>query len=104
MSERDTGSVPRQVRHDGPTPAGGAYMIALYDPSGRYVVEVAEYNEAGEQIARTHCAPPAITVRLTDDEYDEALAEEGIEFRQPKRPSPSPPGPPPSAKTPVAAL
>jgi hypothetical protein len=47
----------RVERRDGPTPAGGVYSEAIIDDAGR-VVEVGEYDESGNSIARTYFEAP----------------------------------------------
>lgn len=47
------GGGPTVKRTEGPTPAGGAYALAMYDGEGQ-LLEIVEYDEADHPIARTY--------------------------------------------------
>ena len=56
---------PTPERSEGPTPAGGAYAVALRDDQGR-IVEIIEYDAEGNQLMRTYVrdeAPSTATPR-----------------------------------------
>lgn len=48
-------SMKRQERHDGPTPAGGAYSVGFYD--GDRLVEIVEFDAEDRPIARIYNEP-----------------------------------------------
>ncbi len=81
----DTGAAdgPEEAVGD-PTPSGGVRAVVYRDETGA-VVEIAELDSEGHPIFRTY-ADRTVSVSVSEDEIDDTLEAEGIEFPQPRRP------------------